>query len=268
MRQRILLRSRMLAAALPMLAAGLLLGAPRAALAGAAAPKRATGLLRRQTLREPKLDYWLYVPARYNAADRYGLVVVLHPAGLRGSHHTRQWGVLAERVGKLIVLGPECRDRKRRSWKMGDEALVLGIVRQVMVEYNVDPRRVLLAGFSLGGNYAYKFGLRNPGVFRAIAPFSGALLARPSPAADAILQRAKGVAVYIVHGAKDSRIPVEHARASRAHLERFGYQIVYRELPNLGHQFAPREAFRVLRWFNDLPAPSPPSEAPPPKAKE
>lgn len=237
-----------------------------AARAGAPPTKPDTGLIHRRLQGASPIDYWLYVPANRRPAKPCGLVVVLHPGGLDGSHHTRQWGALAERVGGLIVLGPESRDQKRRLWRMSDERLVVALTRQVMLTHNVAPHRVLLVGFSLGGNYAYKFGLRNPGLFRAVAPFSGVLLARPSPSADAILQRAKGVAVYIVHGAKDPKCPVERARASRDRLGTFGNPIVYRELPNLGHQFAPLEAVRVLQWFNSLPAPTPEAEPPAPEA--
>jgi phospholipase/carboxylesterase len=251
--------------------AALLLLAPRpcgAAEPDKEAPKVETGLLQRQLMGPPKLDYWLYVPATYSPVNRYSLVVVLHPAGLKGNHHCRQWGVLAERAGGFIVLAPECADPKKRLWQMSDEPRVLALVRRVMLEYNVDPGRVLLTGFSLGGNYAYKFGLRNPGLFRAIAPFSGVLLARPGGEADAILQRGRGVAVYIVHGAQDDRVPVELARASRDRLDKFGYQLVYQELPVVGHEFAVQEVPRVLRWFQTLPAASPGPEPPPAKGKE
>jgi phospholipase/carboxylesterase len=208
------------------------------------------------------IDYWLYVPAGYDASKPHGLVVVLHPAGLDASHHTRQWGVLAEKVGGLLVAGPEAQDETRHFWKMRDEPVVLTVVQRVAQRYNIDRQRILLTGFSLGGNYAYKFGLRNPNVFRAVAAFSGVLLARPSPAADAILRRAKGVAVYIVHGGQDTRVPVERARASRDRLGEFGNRIVYRELPNLRHQFAPLEAVRVLHWFKNLPKREPAAEKP------
>jgi phospholipase/carboxylesterase len=228
-------------------------------------PKAETGLLRRQYDGPPKVDYWLYVPTNYKPSERYGLVVVLHAAGLSASHPTRQWGALAERQGGLLVLGPDCADAKRRLWDITDEAHVLTIVRRTMMEYPIDSARVLLTGFSLGGNYTYKFGLRNPGLFRAIAPFSGVLMARPGPEADAILQRGRGVAVYIVHGAKDTRVPVERARASRDRLEKFDYRVVYRELPDLGHEMEFFEAVRVLRWLAELPAPAPaPPPAPPP----
>lgn len=260
---------RALAAPARAVAAGLLavaLGALATARGGGA--ETATGLLRRQTPGPLKLDYWLYVPANYKTTERYALVVVLHPAGLRGSTYAKQWGVLGERAGGYIVLAPECRDRKRRLWKLGDEGHVLATIRHVISEYNVDPGRVLLTGFSQGAIYTYTFGLRNPMLFRAIAPFSGALIARPSPAANQILQRARGLPVYIVHGTVDDRIAVQRARAARDRLEAIGYRVTYRELPHIGHQFPPMEAARTLAWFKALCARPPEPDKPPPKAKQ
>lgn len=216
-------------------------------------PEAKTGLLKRQTEGRPKLDYYLYVPVGFERAKRYGLVVVLHAAGVHGARFTLQWGVLAERAGDYIVLGPECQDRKRRVWKFGDEGHVIATVRKVVADYNIDGRRILLTGFSQGAVYTYTFGLRNPGVFRALAPFSGALFVR-SPAALEILKRARGLPVYIVHGAADAAIPTARGRAARDRLEEAGCRVVYREIPQFGHRFAPMEAGRVLKWFGQLAA--------------
>ena len=207
---------------------------------------------------------WLYLPANYDRSKRHALVVALHAAGLRGTRCARQWGALTERRGGFIVVAPECRDTKRRLWKFSDEGHVLACIQHVVSHYSVDPRRVLLTGFSQGGIYTYTFGLRHPTVFRAIAPICGALIARPSPAAKAILERARGLPVYIVHGTRDDRIPVERARASRDRLERLRYQVTYREFPYLGHQFPAVEADRILAWFISLTA-EPKDEKPVPR---
>ena len=213
-----------------------------------------TGLLRIQAVGRPRRDCWLYVPSTYNRAKRYPLVVVLHPAGLTGATLVRTWGEVAERTGAFIVAGPECKDRKRRRWSFDDERDLLATIKKVMALYSVDPARVLLTGFSQGAVYTYTFGLRNPGVFRAIAPVAGALIAGQSPAAEAILRKARGMGVYIAHGAIDQQIPVVRARASRARLEKAGFVVTYHEMPYMGHHFPPEEAPRIWAWFQKLTA--------------
>jgi len=231
--------------------------------AGAATPpETATGLMRMPAEGRPRRDCWLYLPKTYDRSKRYPLVVVLHPAGLHGARFVSLWGRTAERTGAFIVAGPECRNREKRMWDISDERDLLATVRKVIATFGADPARVLLTGFSQGGTYSYTFGLRNPGVFRAIAPVSGALVARPSPAVEAILKRARGMGVYIVHGAADDRIPVERARASRVRLEQAGFTVTYREVPHLGHFFPEGEADRIWAWFSALttqPTPQPPA---------
>ncbi|HPD16957.1 MAG TPA: prolyl oligopeptidase family serine peptidase [Planctomycetota bacterium] len=207
---------------------------------------------------QPRRDCWLYVPKTYDRAKPYPLVVVLHPAGLHGSRFVSAWGLVAERTGAFLVAGPECKDQKKRLWDMADEKDLLATIRKVMATFHVDPSRVLLTGFSQGGTYSYTFGLRSPELFRAIAPVSGALVARPGPEADAILLKARGMGIYIAHGATDDRIPAERARASRARLEQAGFTVTYREVPQLGHFFPDGEPDRIWAWFAALTAPAAP----------
>lgn len=207
-----------------------------------------------------KRDCWLYLPKGYDRAKVYPLVVVLHPAGLRGSRFARVWGEAADRTGEFLVLAPECSGLKKRMWKIGDEGELIATIKLVIGRYNIDPTRVLLTGFSQGGVYSYTFGLRSPTVFRAVAPVGGALVARPSPAADQILQRARGVPFYIVHGLLDDRIPVQRARASRDRLEKVGYRVAYREVPHLGHFYPQGESDRIWAWFKALTTVAKPAE--------
>ena len=215
-----------------------------------------TGLLRIEAVGRPRRDCWLYVPTTCDPAKRYPLVVVLHPAGLKGATMVRTWGEVAERTGAFIVAGPECKDTRRRRWSLNDERDLLATIDKVIALYSIDPQRVLLTGFSQGAIYTYTFGLRNPGTFRAIAPVAGALIAGQNPAAEAILRKARGMGVYIAHGAADQQIPVVRARASRARLEQAGFVVTYHEIPYLGHHLPPDEPARIWDWFEKLTAAS------------
>lgn len=228
-----------------------LLLAPLAA-AGTTDLKKETGLLRMNTEGRDDRSTWLYVPKSYDPTRRYPLIVVLHPAGLRGEPFASAWGETAGRAGAFVVLAPECRDTKKRIWTLADEADVAATTKRIIVAYDIDPARVLLTGFSQGANFTYIFGLRNPTLFRAIAPVSGVLAARPSPESEKILQAARGVPTYICHGAQDDRFPVARAREARDRLEKLGYNVTYREDPLTGHAFPPGEYDRIWRWFNAL----------------
>jgi len=241
---------------LPLLLCGLLAGLAAGGSGRGGDERPRTGLCRVRFDGLPvKRDCWVYLPKRFDKTKRYPLVVVLHPAGLRGHRFAKIWGEVADHADEFIVLAPECGDEKKRLWKLADEALVLGTLKRAIEVFpSIDSTRVLLTGFSQGANYAYTFGLRNPAHFRAIAVASGALAARPSPQADEILRRAASLPVYICHGALDRHVPVQRARAARDRLEKFGYRVAYREVPQLGHFYPPREAERIWAWFKLLAA--------------
>ena len=222
------------------------------AWAGASEAEGSYGLINLSKVGVTRRNCWLYLPKGYDKAKVYPLVVVLHPAGLLGHRFATVWGGVADTTGDFVVLAPECRDTKKRMWKFADEGELIATIKLVVGKYNIDPTRILLTGFSQGGVYSYTFGLRNPSLFRAAAVVSGALVARPSPAADKILAGARGVPFYIVHGLLDARIPVQRARASRDRLEKVGYRVTYREIPHLGHFYPTGESDRIWAWFKAL----------------
>jgi len=251
-----------------LLPAAILAMAPTLAHAAETDIQRRTGLQRIQAVGKPKRDCWVYVPKVFDPAKQYPLVVVLHPAGLHGRRFVELWGQLADRTAGFIVAGPECKDTKRRLWKFADEADLIATIKHLTSIYSIDPARILLTGFSQGATYTYTFGLRNPLLFRAIAPVSGALIAGPTPEADAILKRARGLGVYIGHGAADNHVPIIRARASRDRLERAGFKVLYHEIPLHGHFYPPQESARIWVWFVGLttqPEPPPAPKGPTPR---
>jgi predicted esterase len=54
----------------------------------------------------------------------------------------------------------------------------------------------------------------------------------------------------VVHGTRDSALPVERAREAREALRTYGVALMYREF-NMAHEIS-REALQViLRWLDD-----------------
>jgi pimeloyl-ACP methyl ester carboxylesterase len=55
----------------------------------------------------------------------------------------------------------------------GDEHMrVLDVIKDVRLRYNVDPDRIMLAGYGEGGNAAWDIGLSHPDMFAAVVPIS------------------------------------------------------------------------------------------------
>jgi phospholipase/carboxylesterase len=117
-----------------------------------------------------------------------------------------------------------------------------------LARYPIDPNKLVVLGFSQGGVVAYELFLRSPKRFAAGVALSSWL---PSALADAIPQHsdAAGRPLLILHGTRDSMIPVERARESRSLLLARRLAVTYREY-EMGHEIAPDALRELVEWLD------------------
>jgi len=122
-------------------------------------------------------------------------------------------------------------------------------VEQARERYPVDPRAVVVAGFSQGGTMAYDLALRDPARFSGLIALSSWL---PAPLLDDLprLPEHEQLPVLVIHGTADPMVDVERARESREGLRRLGVGITYREL-DMGHEIRPEALRIILRWLEE-----------------
>ncbi|MGZ9058898.1 MAG: extracellular catalytic domain type 1 short-chain-length polyhydroxyalkanoate depolymerase [Burkholderiaceae bacterium] len=130
-------------------------------------------------------NYKLYVPSVYSGTP-LPLVVMLHgctqdPSDFATGTRANRW---AENKRCLVVYPEQiARANSHRCWNWfrprdqhagrGEPALIAGIVKQVIDEYEVDSRRVYIAGLSAGGAMAAIMGHEYPELFAAVGVHSG-----------------------------------------------------------------------------------------------
>jgi phospholipase/carboxylesterase len=115
--------------------------------------------------------------------------------------------------------------------------------------YPIDPRKVVVAGFSQGGMMAYDLALSDPTRFAGVIALSSWF---PPPLAEHLPKRPEheGFPVLVIHGTRDDRIDVERARESREALRPYGVAMTYREF-DMGHEIRPDALKVVLKWLED-----------------
>jgi len=96
-----------------------------------------------------------------------------------------------------VIVAPDARSR--RGWASTDEEGVLWLARQLLEVYSIDPRKVLVTGFSAGGAQTWRWANRNQDFFTAAIPIS----ARPMSTGRPWL-----IPVYVIHSEDDELIPV------------------------------------------------------------
>ena len=82
---------------------------------------------------------------------------------------------------------------------------VLQMIDEVLADSRIDPNRVYLIGFSMGGLGAWELAMRAPNRFAAVVPIC--VGGDPSRAA-----RLSNVRLWAVHGADDTVVPASESR--------------------------------------------------------
>jgi predicted esterase len=126
------------------------------------------------------LDYVEYLPAGYNPAVAYPLVVLLHGAGGNAyQYDTPEWHAAADQHGYILATAHARTlpgyGASRLSFYMNGalvpaEQDVLDLIPIVQGRHVIDPNRIYVAGYSMGGVGALNLAALHPGVFAAAAP--------------------------------------------------------------------------------------------------
>lgn len=209
-----------------------------------------TGMMPDRPLRigDTEFRYALYVPPTYRADRRYPLIVCLHGAGFGGDAYLDRW---QPRLKDDYLLA--CPTIEGGAWWTREaEALVLAVIADVRRAYAVDERRIMLTGMSNGGTGTFLIGLNHADRFAALAPMASALPRGLYP----LLENARSVPFYVIHGSKDQIMPVQYSRDLVAHLQANGYSVVYREHdrehPMAGGHFFPKDELPALVGWLEL----------------
>jgi predicted peptidase len=214
-----------------------------------AAPAGAAGFLYKTLeIAGESYAYTVYLPPDYTPERRWPVVLFLHGSGERGSD-----GFLSSEVGlgsairrdyrraPAIVVFPQCRPGQLWAASPTDVGpmgrLALACLDRTQAEYSTDPDRVYLTGLSLGGHGAWRLAAAEPQRWAAAAPICG-FLEDPSAASRgiaAVVERIKGLPLWVVHGDKDTAVPADRSREIVAALRAADAPVHYVELKDVGH---------------------------------
>lgn len=191
------------------------------------------------------MAYRLFVPADYDAAKEYPLVLWLHGAAGRGSDNllqisgdnrlgTHVW-TTAENQAKYhaFVLAPQVSETKAWARPHANAPaisirLALEILDAVEKEFHVDVSRVYVAGQSMGGEGVWAALAAAPGRFAAAITLCGYGF-------DEMIAPDAKTSVWIFQGDADPTVPVDTARRWVAALRAAGGNPKYTEVPGWGH---------------------------------
>lgn len=204
----------------------------------------------------PLLRGTLVLPARRDSTRPLAVVVLLPyttgtAAGLLEPYRTLLEG--PDGFAAILVEGRGSAD----DYFTGDawsrtivryERQVLADLAAFAAEHRLDTTRVVLAGYSMGGDLAWAIALRNPARIRG-AVVMGSRASYRARAADHRALADGGVRFYFTLGAREEEVRLTGARAAARFLEQLGVAHRYREIPGGGHEWAPPPLFAEALRF-------------------
>ncbi len=213
----------------------------------------------------------LYLPADYgrDARRRWPLIVFLHGSGERGDDPQRLVStglpqVLQSRSDlPFVVVSPQLPPGE--SWS--DEGdMINALTDWIETQYAIDPQRVYLTGFSLGGFGTWALGLSSPDRFAALVPVAGGWELGSDTVPSNICELVSKP-IWVFHGAQDETVkPVQSEVLVKA-LRACGNEVRYTLLPKATHAASgvlPYRDSELYDWLlqQALPAEMPVTAAP------
>jgi polyhydroxybutyrate depolymerase len=186
-----------------------------------------------QTADIPGIDvvkYTIEVPADYDGTKPVPLVLALH-YGYDGPNPTPYTGkgmIDAFRPGlaglNAVVIAP---DALGGSWTdTRNEKVAVWLTRSAMKTYAIDPKRVVVTGFSLGGEGAWFIGSRHQDLFTGVVP-----VAAPQAGGDVEWK----VPVYVIHSDADEIVPYASAKKHAERVKGKGAKLEFKTVSGLSH---------------------------------
>lgn len=208
--------------------------------------------------------YALYVPADFDAAKTYPLVVSLHSEESTHLLNYRQLLGTAARFSRVDPLDPRIYPVAREveaivafpfargtvGYRGIAESDVYQMLAEVEAHYKIDLDRVYLTGISMGGAGALWYGLTRPDVWAGVA----ALAPSGIPDAADLARNALDLPMRLFQGADDPIVAAQGTRDWQRRFEDAGIKVRYFEYPGVRHDVW-NSAYKegaVFDWFAGL----------------
>lgn len=151
-------------------------------------------------------EYYVVLPAEYDANRAYPVVFQFHPLGGNAEQGMNMYNFRSNLPEAIYVTPDGLTSGQFQGWSNTDgedEELTRNIVAAIETQYCIDKSRYFSGGFSFGGSMSYTAALCMDDIFRAVgimagAPISGAGSCEPE----------HPVAAWINHGTADEALPI------------------------------------------------------------
>ena len=211
------------------------------------------------------LTYLTVLPDDYNPELSYPLVIMLHGfgatmadlAGLAPAINSTGYVYACPNAPIAFDLGlghagygwTSPRGQSTPEEAASAETLLGGFFDEVFEQFQIEPGRAVLLGFSQGGGMAYRCGLERDDTFAGLVALSATL---PDPdELQARLPESRTQPIFIAHGLSDPLVPTETALTARRFLGGVGYSPAYHEY-DMAHEISVEVLNDLVPWLAEV----------------
>jgi predicted esterase len=227
---------------------------PRKAVGGTPAPppppkpdpdkKPETGLVLKKNAGGDR-EYYVYVPKDYDPNISYALLLWLHPINKNKKDDIKDFADTWEDDcidNHYIIVAPTTA--AQAGWVGGDAEFIQEAVQSTLGTYTVDRRRIIAHGMGVGGQMAFYMGFHARDLFRGVATSGAGMTGQPKEK-----QVNQPLSFYMVAGGKDPLVKL--IAETKTKLTDSKYPVIYREIPNMGHQYLDEKTLAdLVRWID------------------
>lgn len=189
------------------------------------------------------IEYYLYLPSKYVPDKDWPVFVGIHGFSGDGTDCLRMWQGYAEREGFLLVC-PSLGEENGGWYVNQGEANLHGIFQKVQRDCRVQ-KRIFLAGFSAGAEFAQAYAFDNPRAVAGVAVLSAGNYYEPVPTA-------REIPFLVVIGDQDDPLSLENAKLFTHSLKEAGFTVELDILPGVGHTVTPQALDLTIQFYRGL----------------
>lgn len=174
------------------------------------------------------------------AGERRAFILALHGAG--GTPRNALWAFRGANDEPVVLLAPAAGDDGWSLSRSGrDVARIDRALAEAFDRCRIDREHVAIGGFSAGASYALSLGLVNGDLFDAVIALS--------PGGIVTEAREGSPRIFVAHGTRDRRIPIEDGAGTIVpRLRSAGYSVDLRRFDG-GHEVPRNISEAAISWF-------------------
>jgi poly(3-hydroxybutyrate) depolymerase len=210
------------------------------------------------------MEYAVFVSTKVDTAKPCPLVIGLHGLGTPPAAWLSRITDAAEKAGYIVAAptgysltgwyGANAGGRPVGITNVGalSEKDVMNVLDLMRKEFNIDERRIYLAGHSMGGAGALFLGIKHKEIWAAVSASAPAI--RTNLHTPVELEQATEMPFILIHGDADTAVPVEQTRGWAAKMRALKMTYEYREIRGGTHASTlPLGAPFTFKFFDRYP---------------